>query len=129
MVDSGNRISDYGSRIIRIIRKICEKVYYKGNTSYTFFAKSPTSLKTEVQSKGRVCKLCGRPHGIWACGEFQKMEVLKRWESAKKFKLWFRCFCQGQQGQSCFQTRVCGLEGCQEVHHRLLHLPALIMFQ
>ena len=25
-------------------------------------------------------------------------------------------------GQHCTRTRVCGLNGCREVHHRLLHL-------
>ena len=52
------------------------------------------------------------------------MEVSRRWECAKKFKLCFRCLGEGHQGQSCFWNRVCGLEGCQEVNHRLLHPPA-----
>ena len=49
------------------------------------------------------------------------MEVSKRWEYAKKLKLCFRCLGEDHPGQSCFRTRVCGLDGCQEVHHRLLH--------
>ena len=36
-------------------------------------------------------------------------------------KLCFRCLGEGHLGQHCFRTRVCGLNGCQEVHHRLLH--------
>ena len=32
---------------------------------------------------------------------------------------------EGHLGQSCFRTRVCGLDGCQEVHHRLLHKHAV----
>jgi len=35
--------------------------------------------------------------------------------------LCFRCLGEGHLGQSCFCTRVCGLDECQEVHHRLLH--------
>ena len=53
------------------------------------------------------------------------MEVSKRWEYAKKFKLCFRCLGEGHPGQSCFRTRICGLDGCQEVHHRLLHKQAV----
>ena len=49
------------------------------------------------------------------------MEVPKRWEYTKKSKLYFRCLSEGHSGQSCFHTRVCGLDGCKEVHHRLLH--------
>jgi len=51
------------------------------------------------------------------------MGVSKRWECAKKFKLCFRCLGEGHQGQSCYRSRLCGLDGCQEVHHRLLHSP------
>ena len=53
------------------------------------------------------------------------MEVPKRWEYAKKSKLCFRCLGEGHSGQSCFRTRVCGLDGCKEVHHRLLHRQAI----
>ena len=53
------------------------------------------------------------------------MDVSKRWEYAKKFKLCFRCLGEGHPGQSCFRTRICGLDGCQEVHHRLLHKQAV----
>ena len=58
---------------------------------------------------------------MWACSEFKELEVPKRWENAKKLKLCFHCLGEGHQGQHCFRTRVCGLEGCQEIHHRLLH--------
>ena len=53
------------------------------------------------------------------------MEISKRWECAKKFKLCFRCLGEGHLGQSCFRTRVCGLDGCQEVYHRLLRKHAV----
>lgn len=36
-------------------------------------------------------------------------------------KLCFHCLGEGHLGQHCFGTRVCGLNGCQEVSHRLLH--------
>ena len=36
-------------------------------------------------------------------------------------KLCFRCLGEGYIGQHCCRTRVCSLNGCQEVHHRLLH--------
>ena len=45
----------------------------------------------------------------------------KRWENAKKFRLCFRCLGEGHLGQYCTRTRVCGLNGCKELHQRLLH--------
>ena len=42
-------------------------------------------------------------------------------ENAKKLKLCFRCLGEGHLGQYCTRTRVCGLSGCKELHHQLLH--------
>ena len=39
----------------------------------------------------------------------------------KKLRLCFRCLGEGHLGQYCTRTRVCGLNGCKELHHRLLH--------
>ena len=33
----------------------------------------------------------------------------------------FRCLGEGHLGQYCNHTRVCGQDGCKEVHHRLIH--------
>ena len=49
------------------------------------------------------------------------MDVSKRWENAKKLRLCFRCLGEVHLGQYCTHTRVCGLGGCKELHHRLLH--------
>ena len=56
---------------------------------------------------------------------------LKQWKypkvgsTLKKSKLCFRCLGEGHSGQSCFRMRVCGLDDCTEVHHRLLHKQAV----
>ena len=88
---------------------------------FTFFGRSNSGFKTEAQTKSRICKLCGKQHGIWMCNEFKEMDLKHKWEVAKKLKLCFRCLDEGHLGQSCFRSRTCGLDGCQEFHHRLLH--------
>ena len=55
------------------------------------------------------------------CGNFKQLDVVKRWECAKQCKLCFRCLGDSHLGQHCNRTRVCGISGCKEVHHRLLH--------
>ena len=45
----------------------------------------------------------------------------KRWENTKKLRLCFCCLGEGHLGLYCARTRVCGLNGCKELHHRLLH--------
>ena len=89
----------------------------------TFFGKSNQDTGSEPPTKHRVYKLCNlfKSHGIWNCSEFKTMEVPKRWEYAKKLKLCFRCLGEGHPGQSCFRARICGVDGCQEVHHRLFY--------
>ena len=71
----------------------------------------------------RLCKVCSKSHGAWACPEFKQMEIQKRWDCAKRHKLCFRCLGEGHLGQLCNRTRVCGINDCKEVHHRLLHKP------
>ena len=88
----------------------------------TFFGRSGPQPKRVVESRERRnCKICSKPHGAWACGDFKQLDIPKRWECAKKFKLCFRCLGEDHLGQYCNRTRVCGQNGCKEVHHRLLH--------
>ena len=39
----------------------------------------------------------------------------------KQYKLCFRCLGDSHLGQYCNRTRVCGINGCKEVHYQLLH--------
>ena len=88
---------------------------------HTYFGRpNVTESGTERQNL-RVCKVCSKSHGAWACPEFKQMEIQNRWDCAKKHKLCFRCLGDGHLGQFCNRTRVCGIDNCKEVHHRLLH--------
>ena len=88
----------------------------------TFFGRSGPQPERVVESRERRnCKICSKPHGVWACGDFKQLDIPKRWECAKKFKLCFRCLGEDHLGQYCNRTRVCSQNGCKEVHHRLLH--------
>ena len=70
-----------------------------------------------------LCQECGRQHGIWNCQNFIHKRVSERWDTAKRFQLFFRCLAEGHQGKLCPRSRQCGQEGCQELHHMLLHKP------
>jgi len=72
---------------------------------HTFFGKS--SFKSETVSGHKLCEVCGKSHGIWACEEFKKMK-------SGKFQIVFSLL--RYLGQYCTCTRVCNLDGCQEVH-------------
>ena len=68
-----------------------------------------------------MCKVCSKSHGAWACPELKQMDIQNRWGSAKQNKLCFCCLGDGYLGQFYNCTRVCGVDNCKEVRHRLLH--------
>ena len=91
---------------------------FKRDNPHTFYGRA--DFGTERQQL-RVCKVCSKSHGAWACPEFKQMEIQSRWDCAKQNKLCFRCLGDRHLGQFCNRTRVCGIDGCKEIHHRLLH--------
>ena len=98
----------------------------KRRTQYTNFANDKSSTTTRESNQGRqkrqfVCKHCGGSHGIWKCNDFQKLNVSQRWDFAKQFRLCYRCLGDSHIGQQCPRSKVCGVSGCKEIHHNLLH--------
>ena len=83
----------------------------------TFFG--DTSASRSVQKS--ICKVCGKKHGVWSCADFIQKSVPDRWNIAKQFQLCFRCLAVGHHGKSCPRSRQCGLNECQQLHHKLLH--------
>ena len=83
----------------------------------TFFGEA----KSGRNSQKIPCQDCGMNHGIWNCPEFNRRRVADRWKVAKQNQLCYRCLAQGHQGKACPRSRPCGLDGCTDLHHRLLH--------
>lgn len=118
------REAEFQTKALETVQGLTGKVETRSNTrgmSHTFFGRSSSGGRIESQIGNRICKVCSKQHGVWACKEFKELEIPKRWDCAKRLKLCFRCLGEGHVGQYCYRTRVCGLNGCQEVHHRLLH--------
>ena len=68
------------------------------------------------------CACCQEQgHAVWKCSQFKQLEVPARWQLAKDKKLCFRCLGVAHVGRSCQRSRSCGLDGCAQLHHRLLH--------
>ena len=49
------------------------------------------------------------------------MEHRKKWETAKKLGLCYRCLGKGHLSDSCTWSRECGIDRCKDKHHWLLH--------
>ena len=48
---------------------------FKRDNPHTFFGRSDSG--TERQ-QSRVCKVCSKSHGAWACPEFKQMDIQNR---------------------------------------------------
>ena len=68
-----------------------------------------------------LCVYCHEEHGLLDCQDFTEASVGSRWDIARSMKLCFRCLGEDHQIQGCSENRVCGVNGCQRQHHRLLH--------
>ena len=68
-----------------------------------------------------LCSLCGANHCIWKCQKYLQKSVPERWKFAKLLRLCYRCLAEGHLGNICPKSRQCGQNGCQKLHHRLLH--------
>jgi hypothetical protein len=77
--------------------------------------------RVENERKDRLCKVCGEKHPIWTCHVYKSRTVDKRWELAKRYGLCYRCLGDDHLGNQCPRNRECGLNGCKDTHHRLLH--------
>ena len=52
---------------------------------------------------------------------FTQRSLRDRWNLARRLQLCFRCLGDNHQGDSCPRSRTCGLDGCEDMHHRLPH--------
>lgn len=82
---------------------------------------------TEVQepkksTESRRCLYCQKNnHDIGFCREFKRIELDLRWNFVKEKKTCYCCFQLGHQTSNCKKRKSCGLDGCELLHHRLLH--------
>ena len=71
--------------------------------------------------KTSKCPICLGGHVIWHCTGFEAMDNSKRWAATRRASLCFRCLGLGHRGHECRRGWMCGVNGCRDTHHRLLH--------
>ena len=53
------------------------------------------------------------------------MEYKKKWETVTKLGLCYCCLGKGHLGEECRWSKECGIDGCKEHHHQILHQKSL----
>ena len=91
----------------------------KYGNQHSFFGETTASCRKQTLS----CNVCGENenHCILSCSGFLQKSVPDRWNTAKQCRLCFRCLEVGHCGKFCPRSRQCGINGCQKLHHQLLH--------
>ena len=87
------------------------------NNQRTFFRE----MMERYSINNTACQICSRDHKIWTCAKFVEKSVSQRWDTAKRFKLCFRCLGGEHRGKSCQRSQPCGQNECQKSDHMLLH--------
>ena len=86
--------------------------------------------KGRVKGRTFVCRVpfCvdSVPHGKAVCGVFQQLSVSARWDVVLGLGSCMLCLKHAStvscnQANSVGGTKVCGVQGCKEAHHPLLH--------
>ncbi len=101
------------------IHGVNNEVRLQSRAPRTFFAAGD-------RANNRKCPVCQESHGVWGCTQFQRMPMDQRWAIAKDHRLCYRCLIPYHRGQDCNRSRICGVNGCQQTHHRLLHEDSAI---
>ena len=69
------------------------------------------------------CVCCGESHWITRCEKFKLMPMGERYKLVRNKRLCYHCLAWGHPVRKCtFQPdRRCGVEGCTDLHHPLVH--------
>lgn len=84
-------------------------------------AKSAALLGVKENSKG--CTICSKPHPLFRCNQFRRMDVISRRKHVIDKELCHKCFKPGHNTANC-EAKNC--HKCNEAHNTLLHTDPAI---
>ncbi|KRY17347.1 hypothetical protein T12_7757, partial [Trichinella patagoniensis] len=67
------------------------------------------------------CPFCSGGHKAEECEKFQQADLSRRRDMARTKEVCFRCLETGHMAKGCREGRPCGVDGCRQLHHKLLH--------
>ena len=79
-----------------------------------------TGDQTEISKN---CVMCHKEHMLWQCQDFKSLARTEKLKFIFANKCCLHCLNPGHGYKSCtfFPERVCGIDGCEDKHHRQLH--------
>ncbi|XP_053662020.1 uncharacterized protein LOC128711178 [Anopheles marshallii] len=99
-----------------------DRKYAHQNVHSTGLSVKPVSKSPVVEVDIKRCVACQEKCvNLSDCGKFQAMSVNARWTLIKREGLCRTCLCK--HSSACPVGVLCGINGCERRHHRLLHSP------
>ncbi|KRY18247.1 hypothetical protein T12_4835, partial [Trichinella patagoniensis] len=99
-------------------RKELKNARKKGRDRVT---SSAAALVTSVQ---RVCPFCEGDHDVTGCQRFLDAGYSARMSMSREKGVCYKCLKTGHRARECRTSRPCGVDGCRQPHHQLLHPPS-----
>ncbi|KAK6167830.1 hypothetical protein SNE40_021768 [Patella caerulea] len=93
----------------------------KKESSRNFFTDQRTKQDTLTRRKCIACE--DVHHSVWPCDLFRTFSTENRWDIVTTKRLCFSCLGDDHRSQDCPRQRIWGIDGCKEIHNRLLHIP------
>ena len=84
-------------------------------------ARNASSLNSSTNQCQVSCLLCNLNHFLNKCSAFLSMNVINRWRCLTCGKRCFSYLSWGHMATKCKLFKRCGSQGCNELHHELLH--------
>ncbi|KRZ83923.1 hypothetical protein T08_12571, partial [Trichinella sp. T8] len=81
--------------------------------------RSTAAALAVVAVKG--CPFFSGGHKAEECEKFQQADLSGRRDMARIKEVCFRCLETGHMAKGCRAGRPCGVDGCRQLHHKLLH--------
>lgn len=79
----------------------------------------------QCKQSDQKCRFCreSSSHKLTDCKKFKKSLRKDRWSYVKRIGICYKCLLSQHDRQTC-PAAACDVDGCGELHHRLLHYPS-----
>ena len=102
---------------------VAERIHGLKDPNNKYHRKEKSFFTNSKPGKISVCQgeICGKEHVIWTCNKFKSLNIHERWKAEKQHHLCYRYLGVGNLGQECSRIQTYSIDGCKEMHNRMLH--------
>ncbi|XP_062539161.1 uncharacterized protein LOC134207463 [Armigeres subalbatus] len=112
--------SSYRFRQRKGKEKLYVNIHASGNPVDYVGKRNPPNNSGGKQYQPKPCQICGKQgHKVRDCDDFKKCNLEERWKRVQEHYLCRRCLTA--HGKFPCKATSCGMAGCEERHHKLLH--------